>query len=126
MRKTVSLVMLWSMIVMTFTGIMLFIAPQGKIAYWVDWTMFGLSKTDLGNLHTTFMVLFVVATIFHVYYNWKPMVSYMSNKAKEFVFITKENLIALGITIVFIFGTMGKSGDSILIFFTLRSPSLFR
>jgi len=106
MKKTISLLMLWAMLLMTYSGIMLFIAPEGKVAYWVNWSMFGMSKTQFGNMHVSFMILFIFATIFHLYFNWKPMVSYMKNKAKGFVFFTKENIIALCISLFFIFGTL--------------------
>ena len=46
-------------------------------------------------------------TILHLYYNWNPLINYLKNKSKEFVFITKENLIAISITTVFIIGTLG-------------------
>jgi hypothetical protein len=106
MKKTVSLIMLYSMLAMTYTGIMLFVAPEGKVAYWVNWSMLGMSKTQFGNMHVSFMILFVLATIFHIYFNFRLMVSYMKDKVKKFVFFTKENLIALGITFAFIFGTL--------------------
>ena len=106
MKKTISLLMLWSMLVMTYTGVMLFIAPEGRVAYWVNWSMLGMGKSEFGNMHVAFMVLFFVATIFHIYFNWKPLISYMRNKAKEFIFFSKENIIALVITLVFITGTL--------------------
>lgn len=106
MKKIISLLMLWAMLVMTYTGIMLFISPEGKVAYWVNWTMFGMSKSQFGNMHVSFMILFIIITIVHLYFNWKPLVSYMKNKTKKFVFFTKENMIALFISILFILGTL--------------------
>ncbi len=109
MKKTVSVLMLYSMIVMSYTGIMLFIAPEGKVAYWVDWTMFGMSKTQFGDLHVTFMILFVIISIIHIYYNWSSLVSYFKNKSRNFIFFTKYNLTAIGVTFVFIVGTLTLS-----------------
>ena len=106
MRKVISLLMLWAMLAMTYTGIMLFIAPEGKVAYWVNWTMLGMGKSQFRNMHVSFMVLFIIATIFHIYYNWKPMINYMKNTAKKFIFFSRENIIALGITFAFIAGTL--------------------
>lgn len=106
MKKIVSLLMLWSMLIMTYTGIMLFIAPEGRVAYWVNWTMLGMSKSQFGNMHVSFMILFIIVTGFHIYFNWKPMISYMKTKVKDFVFFTKPNMIALAISIVFIIGTL--------------------
>lgn len=98
--------MLWSMIMMTYTGIILYIAPHGRVAYWTNWELFGWSKDQFADIHTTFMVLFIVATLLHLYYNWKPLTSYMKNQAKAFVFFTKEMLVAIMIVLVFLFGTL--------------------
>lgn len=52
------------------------------------------------------MVLFLIATIFHVYYNWKPMTNYMKNKAKELIVFTKDMLVAIVLFLVFLIGTI--------------------
>ncbi len=106
LKKTTSLTMLLSMIVMTYTGIMLFITPPGRIANWANWELLGLSKEQYADLHSTFMVLFVVATLLHIYYNWKPMTSYMKNTAKQMIVFTKDMVIASVITIIFLIGAI--------------------
>lgn len=106
LKKITSLSMLLSMLVMTFTGVLLFIAPPGRVANWTNWEIVGLSKSLIGEIHTTFMVLFIVATILHIFYNLKPMISYMKNKAREFVFFTKEMIVSVAVTIAFLFGTI--------------------
>jgi hypothetical protein len=106
LKKTTSLTMLLSMIVMTYTGIMLFITPPGRIANWANWELLGLSKEQYADLHSTFMVLFVVATLLHIYYNWKPMTSYMKNTAKQMVVFTQDMVIASVVTVVFFLGAI--------------------
>jgi hypothetical protein len=91
---------------MTYTGIMLFIVPQGRIAYWINWKIFGLTKTQYGNLHVTFMVLFLVGMALHLYLNWKPLIAYLKNKKREFSLFTKEFILAFGFTLVFLLGTL--------------------
>lgn len=105
-RKFVSLCITFSFLVMSYTGIMLFIVPQGKYAYWMHWEFWGLSKTQYGNLHVTFMVLFLVGIFLHIYLNWKPLITYLKNKQREFSILTKEFILALGFTLIFIFGTL--------------------
>ncbi len=106
LKKITSLVMLWSMIMLTYTGIILYIAPYGRVANWTNWELFCWDKHQFAQIHTTFMALFIVATLLHVYYNFKPMVSYMKNQMKQFVFFTKEMIVALGITLLFLTGTL--------------------
>lgn len=106
LKKITSLTMLWAMLAMTFTGVLLFITPPGRIANWANWEIFGLSKELIAQIHSTFMVLFVFMTILHIFYNWKPLISYMKNTAREFVLFTKEMIVATVLFIVFLFGTI--------------------
>lgn len=105
LKKLTSFTLSFSFLTMTFTGIMLYIVPKGKVAYWADWKMFGLSKGDYGDLHITSMFIFMVFAFIHIYYNWKPIVNYLKDKSKKISFTTKEFLIALTINIFFIVGT---------------------
>ncbi|MDZ7818856.1 MAG: DUF4405 domain-containing protein [Aliarcobacter sp.] len=106
LKKTTSLTMLLTMFAMTFTGIILFITPPGRVANWANWELFGISKELYAQLHSTFMVLFVITTIIHIYYNWKPLISYMKNELKQFVLFTKEMIISTILFVIFIFGTV--------------------
>ena len=106
LKKITSLTMLLTMFAMTFTGIILFITPPGRVANWANWELFGISKELYAQLHSTFMVLFVITTIIHIYYNWKPLISYMKNELKQFVLFTKEMIISTILFVIFIFGTV--------------------
>jgi len=106
LRRFTSLCISFAFLVMSYTGIMLFIVPQGKIAYWTNWELLGLSKDQYGALHVTFMVLFLVGMILHLYLNWGPLISYLKNKKREFSLFTKEFILAFIFTIVFILGTL--------------------
>ncbi len=106
LKKTTSLTMLLSMFIMTYTGIMLFITPPGRVANWANWELLGLSKEQYGDIHSTFMILFIFATILHIFYNWKPMVSYMKNSVKEMVVFTKDMIVATIVTFLFLIGTI--------------------
>ncbi len=106
MRKITSFSLGISFIIMTYTGIMLFICPHGRVAYWSDWHFLGLSKDQYGNLHTTSMIVFVLFGILHIYYNWRVILNYLKDKSRKISFSTKEFLIALGLNIVFVVGTL--------------------
>ncbi len=106
LRKFTSLCITFSFLAMTYTGILLFIAPKGRVANWTNWELFGLDKTQYTNLHVTFMVLFLVGMILHLYLNWKPLLCYFKNKTKTFSLLTKEFVLALGFNLLFLFGTL--------------------
>ena len=92
-------------VVMVLTSIISYIVPQGRVAYWADWRLWGLTKTDWGNIHINLGLLFLLALFLHIYYNWRPLISYLKNKAKKVKVPTPEFSSALIITTAFIFGT---------------------
>lgn len=106
LRKIVSLGLLWSALVMTLTGLALFIAPHGRVERWIDWRLAGLSKTEFQMLHSTFMALFIFLTLLHIYYNWHAIALYLKNQAKVLVVATREMAIATIVTALFIAGTL--------------------
>lgn len=90
---------------MSLTGIVLYIAPEGRIAYWTNWMLFGLGKTDYNNLHTTTSFLFILSSIIHIYLNWEHIVNYLKNRLRKIVIITPGFLIAFLITGFVLIGT---------------------
>lgn len=108
LKKITSLTMLLAMIVMSFSGIMLFIAPPGRVANWANWEILNFSKDLFAQIHTSFMVLFIVMTILHLFYNWKPITSYLKNRTKQMILFTNDMLVAIIITIIFLFGTINS------------------
>jgi len=103
-RRLTSLTASLAFVLMLVTSIILFITPQGRVAYWADWRLWGLTKTDWGNIHINLGLLFLIALSVHIYYNWKPLISYLKNKAKQIKLFTPEFTLAFVITIGFIFG----------------------
>lgn len=105
LRKITSMTLVWSIIILTVNSIVLYVVPEGRVAYWADWSFLGLSKSDWGAQHTTIGVLFLLAGIIHIFYNFKPIMNYMKNKAKEIKFFSGANVIGLGLTLIFVVGT---------------------
>lgn len=95
MRKITSLTALISFLLLLLNSIVLYIAPHGRIAYWADWRFWGLTKTEWGNQHIIIGVLFLLAIFLHTYYNWKLIVAYLKNKARQLRVVTREFNIAL-------------------------------
>jgi hypothetical protein len=104
-RKIASLTAALSFIVMLLTSIILYIVPQGRIAYWADWRLWGLTKEQWGNIHINTGILFLTALGFHIYYNWKPILSYLKDKAKNLKVFTKEFNVALVLAFLVGLGT---------------------
>lgn len=106
LRKITSLTALLTFLVMLVTSIILYIVPQGRVAYWADWRLWGLSKTQWGDIHINTGVLFFIAIGLHIYYNWKPLIAYMKDKAKHLKIFTADFNVALAATVVLVIGTL--------------------
>jgi len=97
--------MLISLVILILNSVVLYVVPEGRVAYWADWRFWGLTKTQWGDQHITVGVLFLIAGFLHIYYNWKPIVAYMKNKAREVKVFTGSFNVALAVTAVFVVGT---------------------
>lgn len=106
LRKAVSMTALFSFLYMLFSGVVMYITPPGRIAYWADWRVFGMNKTMYTETHTTMSMLFVISIALHIWLNWSPIMHYMSSRSGKFVFFTKETVFGVLLAAVFIGGTL--------------------
>lgn len=106
LRKITSLTSFLTFIITLVTSVVLYIVPHGRVANWADWTFWGMSKDDWGATHTTVGTLFCLALLFHTWLNWKPIMSYMKNRARELVVMTTPMIISLALTIFVFVGTL--------------------
>ncbi len=102
-RSFVSLYITISMLIMMISGIILYFAPPGRVAYWTNWIFLGLSKTEWQAVHTIFTFIFIGFIGFHIYFNWKPLMHYIKEKTKRGLSLKKELAIATVINVL-IFG----------------------
>ncbi|MEJ2108744.1 MAG: DUF4405 domain-containing protein [Acidobacteriota bacterium] len=93
-RGLVSFLTLFGFLIMALTGLVLYAMPEGRVAYWILWEFAGLSKTGWGNIHVLSSILFIVAGIFHIYFNWRPLLQYFKSKVHEGIGLRRELLIA--------------------------------
>ncbi len=105
-RGFITFLTLLSFVVMTVTGIVLYFAPQGRVAYWVDWRFWGIDKNDWGNIHTISCFLFIFVGIYHLILNWKALVNYVSHRAVRGFRLKKEFMVALAICLIVVLGSM--------------------
>ncbi|MEN8210507.1 MAG: DUF4405 domain-containing protein [Thermodesulfobacteriota bacterium] len=108
MRRITSLTLVISGIIELVTSVILYIIPSGRVAYWSDYHIFGLSKTQWGDIHITVGTLMLVTAGIHIYYNWRPITTYLKNKAKKLTVFNKNFNIALIISFFVAIGTIYK------------------
>ncbi len=92
--------MLLSFVLLILNSIVLYIVPEGRVAYWADWRFWGLTKTEWGDQHVTIGFLFLLAGLLHLFYNWAVVKSYVKNKAKEIKIFTLPFNIGLLLTAI--------------------------
>jgi hypothetical protein len=108
-RRVVTLTVFLSFVFLALSGVMLFLSPQGRVAYWAGWTLFGLNKDQYSAIHTTFMVLFLTAGIWHIVLNWKPITGYLKDRSRKIRLFTPESSIALALAGFFLVGPLTGS-----------------
>lgn len=105
MRRVTSLTCFLSFFITVLTSIVLYIVPQGRVAYWADWQLWKLSKEQWGAIHINVGFLFLLSLLLHIYYNWSALVLYLKNKAKQVKIFTKEFNLAFCLTLACVVGT---------------------
>lgn len=99
-RSLVSFLVAWSFLVLTVTGLVLYVVPQGRVAYWVHWSLAGLEKTQWGWVHMMFGGLFIVSGAAHLYFNWKPFSAFLAARIEGHLALKREVLIASAISVL--------------------------
>ena len=95
-----------SLLGMCVTGVILFIVPPGRVANWTGWTIFGLTKRQWQGLHIWLSLVFMVGACLHLYYNWRPLLSYFKNQVSKAVALRWEWVLSLLVCVVVSVGTL--------------------
>lgn len=94
-RATVSVVIMFSFLMLAASGTVLFIAPPGRVANWTDWAILGYTKSQWAAFHICFSSLFLAGTALHLFFNWRPLVSYFKNRVSRRVGFRREWIVGL-------------------------------
>ncbi|WP_320111332.1 DUF4405 domain-containing protein [Draconibacterium orientale] len=106
-RAFISFGLSWAILVLLVSGVILYVAPPGRYAHWVNWELAGLSKEGWQAIHTLFSLAFIVLSIFHLFsVNWKSFVSYLKSKTTKGFNKKKELIFSIVAVLVFFFGTV--------------------
>ena len=96
----------WTFLFSSVAGIVLYIAPQGRIANWNVWTIFGLDKEQWGAIHTLMSFLFLTFGIIHLFiFNWPVFMAYLREKKKKSLKLKAEFFSSIALVLIFLFGT---------------------
>jgi len=96
-RALTSVLITAAFLVLTLSGVILFLAPPGRVANWTNWAIFGLRKSEWGGLHIVFGALFLLSAVVHIFFNWRPLLGYFRNRWSQASGLRWEWLAALAI-----------------------------
>lgn len=99
-RGFFSLLTTFCFVVMVITGIVLYVEPHGRVAYWTNWRLLGLGKDDWDGIHIVTSFFFLIAVGFHTYFNWKQLVRYLSGRARQGARQWRELAVAAGLVTI--------------------------
>ena len=98
MRRWIGLLLTFSLFILLISGLILYIEPPGRIAFWTNWRFLGLSKHQWDNLHIVFGFLFLVFAFWHLILNFQSW--------KRYFIQAKPLLFGLFITVLVFWGTI--------------------
>ena len=98
-RGLVSFLTALGFLTMAVTGIILYITPHGRIAYWTNWQFLALTKDQWGTIHILSSYLFLIAGGFHLYYNWRPFTGYIVSRARGGLKLKKEIAVSTAVLV---------------------------
>jgi len=118
----VSFYVVFSFLALAMSGLVLYVAPPGRIANWSVWRLLLLSKAQWQAVHTIVALAFLVAAGFHIYFNWKVLVAYLKSRLQAGIRMKRElaaasltgaAILAVSITGMPPFGTVMDVGEDI-------------
>ncbi len=106
-RGFVTFGLFFSFFIMTVSGVILYIAPPGRVAHWSEWTLWGLSKEGWQSMHTNFSLMFLILGIFHLFsINWKAFLGHIRSRVTRSLNRTWEMVLATLLTLAIFFGVI--------------------
>ena len=64
-------------LVLSVSGVVLYVAPPGRYANFNGWQVLGVDKSGWEAIHTNFSWLFLIVVSLHVYFNWRVIRGYL-------------------------------------------------
>lgn len=104
-RAFISFGLTYSFAILLVTGVILYIAPPGRYANWVNWKIARFSKEEWQALHTVFSLTFAVLSVLHLFViNWRTFLSYLKTKREGAFSKKREFALSTILTLFFLAG----------------------
>lgn len=83
LRGFTSLLLTLLFLALSFSGVILYFTPRGRMANWTGWTMLGLEKQGWQAVHINIALLFLIAAGLHLFLNWGLFWGYIKKMKLE-------------------------------------------
>ena len=100
-RSLIAFIVTWAFVILTITGLVLYVVPQGRVAYWTHWSLLGLGKEQWGDVHMMFGGIFIITGIVHLYFNWKPFKKFLADRVKGKLQLKQEFVIEGSLLLIY-------------------------
>lgn len=105
-RSLTSLILALSFVVMTVSGVVLYLAPPGGQARAAGWQYLGLGRDGWMAQHITSCTVFLAASLVHLYLNIKPLWRYVYSRTIGGLHRKRELLAAIVLVGFMVVGTV--------------------
>jgi uncharacterized membrane protein YgcG len=96
-RAMTSVLIAASFLLLLVSGVILFVSPPGRVANWSNWRLLGLTKHEWSGVHTWFAAVFVVMVVFHLVFNFRPLMNYFRDRISRRLGWRWEWVVALAL-----------------------------
>lgn len=100
-RGLISYLLFFSFFLAAFSGVALYLRPEGSLARWMGWRFFGLDKKNWEAIHTAAVVLAVAAAVAHNWYNRRVLWGSFRRLPGKLWSARKEVFVAFLLVIIF-------------------------
>lgn len=105
-RAFIAFLVTWSFVVLTLTGLVLYVVPHGRVANWTFWTLGGLGKDGWADVHILFGAVFIVSGALHLYFNWRAFKKYLAERVRGHLALKRELVTSLAATLLLVLGAL--------------------
>ena len=106
LKKVVSLTLFFSMFLMLFSALVVFVEPPARVASWADWTFLGLSRERWDAAHLGMGLLFLAAGLVHLFLNWDALLDHLRDEDGLVVVFTRPFFLGLIVALAVFIGSL--------------------
>jgi len=89
----------FTFLALALSGLVVAVAPSGRIAMGLDWSLLGLARAQWEALHLSLGVLFIGAAAWHIWLHWPVITNLLWSAAAQTLCHRRELALGLGLVL---------------------------